>query len=101
MFLIRRFRLSKSAHQEAASAEYKPALRKNDQPPHDFFWQCCWRPVSGAEMYARVAEANGVARKDMTLIEMPAIRKRKCTRQSAVSGTLLRARYLHHICPEP
>ena len=57
---------------EAASARIQEALRikrLNPKAQMIFSGSVAGDPVSGAEMYARVAEANGVARKDMTLIE--------------------------------
>ena len=57
---------------EAASARIQEALRikrLNPKAHMIFSGSIAGDPISGAEMYARVAEANGVARNDMTLIE--------------------------------
>nr|WP_321269803.1 envelope biogenesis factor ElyC [uncultured Tolumonas sp.] len=57
---------------EAASARIQEALRikrLNPKAHMIFSGSIAGDPISGAEMYARVAEASGVARNDMTLIE--------------------------------
>lgn len=57
---------------EAASARIQEALRikrLNPEAHMIFSGSIAGDPVSGAQMYARVAEANGISRNDMTLIE--------------------------------
>lgn len=57
---------------EAASARIQEGLRikrLNPKAHMIFSGSVAGDPVSGAEMYARVAEANGVTRNEMTLIE--------------------------------
>ena len=57
---------------EAAMARIQEALRIKRLNPDAhmiFSGSVAGDPISGAEMYARVAEANGVSRNDMTLIE--------------------------------
>jgi uncharacterized SAM-binding protein YcdF (DUF218 family) len=57
---------------EAASARIEEGLRikrLNPKAHMIFSGSVAGDPISGAEMYARVAEANGVSRHDMTLVE--------------------------------
>jgi len=74
---------------EAASARIQEALRIKRLNPNAkliLSGSVAGDPVSGAEMYARVAEANGVARSDMTLIE----NARDTAEESALDSELVR-----------
>ena len=70
---------------EAASARIQEGLRikrLNPKAHMIFSGSVAGDPISGAEMYARLAEANGISRNDMTLIENARDTEEEVTRYS-------------------
>lgn len=75
---------------EAAAARIAEALRikqLNPQAHMIFSGSIAGDPVSGAEMYARVAAANGVSRQDMSLIENARDTEEEIRQDSQLIGT--------------